>query len=261
MWTIAPSRVLRALRRIRRQQHRRLRFSESTNLMTPTTRKRDIFPMTQRTWIGRQLASGSAGLDLATRRVMEIYAKPLKIYCLGSSYRRLGDAEEIVAGFFADRLSRPQFLRRWMESGRPLRFWLIVGFKHYCLELAKARKRGHVAHELYDASVTNTNTPDDVFHRESALSMIREALRSAELDCRANGLEEHWRIFLRHHLDGRDYGAISEEFGVDRRRAAVMARTAANKFKGALRDLIAWEGAAPAEIDLEIRSLMEAASL
>jgi len=41
------------------------------------------------------------------------------------------------------------------------------------------------------------------------------------------------------------------------RRAGVMARTASNKFKDALRELVGWPGATAEEIDEEIHSLMQ----
>ena len=55
-------------------------------------------------------------------------------------------AKELVLGVATnreeiDRLERDGYLARWLQSGRPLRYWLIVGFKHFLLEESRRRKR------------------------------------------------------------------------------------------------------------------------
>jgi len=219
--------------------------------------QRDVFPTTQRTWIGRQLAGADAGRGAALEHVMEVYAAPLAVYCRGCSLRWLGDPDDLVRGFFADRLSRPAFLDRWLQSGRPLRYWLIVGFKHFLLEQARARRRerGPAEPERLEAA---GSAADQEFDRACAQSLVRTALTAAHDACRHADQLDHWTIFRAHFVEGMDYAQVAAQHGVDRRRAAVMARTAATKFKSALRDAIGWEAASAEEIDSEIRSLMEA---
>ena len=62
-----------------------------------------------RTWIGDRLAGGCA--SAVNRHIMDVYARPLKIYYMGTSDRWLGEADDIIQGFFADRLAREDFLR------------------------------------------------------------------------------------------------------------------------------------------------------
>ena len=52
--------------------------------------------------------------------------------------------------------------------------------------------------------------------------------------------------------------SVIEQLGFKERRAAVMARTAFGKFRRALRELVSWPGADTAEVDKELRDLMEA---
>ena len=225
--------------------------------MAQETRTRDVFPVTQRTWLGRALVRGREGLSEANRHIMEVYAHPLKVYYLGSSFRSLGEPDDVVQGFFADRLARDGFLDRWMESDRPLRYWLIVGFKHFLFERSREMKRGARAQALPDEIGVQTDEPETHFHREAALAIAAEAMRQAHDECEARGQGDHWGIFVRHYVDGQGYEAVGQEFGVTHRRAAVMARTAANRFRAALRELVSWNNAGADEVDAEIRSLLE----
>lgn len=104
---------------------------------------RQHFPDTERTFVLDQLEAG-CGRDLASY-VMRVYYEPLCIYSRATSYRDLGEAEEIVAGFFASRLSDPTWLDRWRaESCRrpmPLRRWLLNGLCFYMREEARRRRR------------------------------------------------------------------------------------------------------------------------
>ena len=90
-----------------------------------------------------------------------------------------------------------------------------------------------------------------------AVGLVRQAMELAEKECIEAGLGEHWRVFVRHHVDGRSYEELQSEFGLDEKRFKVMSRTAGNKFKASLRDLIRWRGASEEDVDIEIRNLME----
>lgn len=221
--------------------------------------KRDAFPSTQRTWLADRLQEGDAGLAHARRHVMDVYAHPLGVYYKGSSFRWLGEPDDMVRGYFADRLSREEYLEKWMHSGRQLRFWLIVGFKHYLLESARAKAKAERASLGQLESETSGDAgPEEAFHRESARAIASEAFRLASSACSEAGQGEHWDVFMRHHLEGRGYAAVAAEMGMTPERAAVMARTASNKYRAALRELVAWPGASRDEVDDEIQSLLEA---
>jgi DNA-directed RNA polymerase specialized sigma24 family protein len=211
------------------------------------------------TWLSARLRSGEAGRLDAGRHVMDVYAHPLRVYFLGSSFRALGDAEDMVNGFFADRLQRPHFLERWADSGRPLRYWLIVGFKHYLYETARAERRAD-AGQLAESINGDDSGPIRGFDREVGRALVAEAARRAEAQCLESNLAEHWDLFRRHFIDEAPFARVAPEFGVSPERAAVMARTAAHRFKRALRDMVAWEGATDEQVDQEIARLMEAVS-
>lgn len=222
-----------------------------------TPPRQDVFPATRRTWLLREMSQGGDGLALARGHVMETYAWPLSVYYRGSSFRTLGEADEVVHAFLADRLSRPAFLQDWADSGRPLRYWLITGFKHSLQERRRRERRDAHAALPEDSPEPAADGAERVFAREAARSVVARAAEAAADACAAAGLGEHWDIFRRHALGGAAYAAIAADLGVDERRARVMSRTAANKFRAALRQAIGWPGASDEDIEADIAALLE----
>ena len=230
--------------------------------MEPTAKpkaRKDAFPDTMRTWLGEQLGGDRAGLQSAREHIMRVYSEPLSVYIRGSSFRTLDDADDLVRGFFADRLSRDLYLQKWKESERPLRFWLIVGLKHYLLEEARRRRRDQHA-LLPDESpgADHDGGSDRAYLRAVAIEVVREAISRAAQGCQTDGLDDHWMVFRRHQLGGESYARIAEDMKILPSRASVMARTAATRFRAALLETVGWDGATSTEIEEELRSLMEA---
>jgi len=219
---------------------------------------RDAFPSTASTWLGERLEAGEAGLAEARRHVMSVYARPLRVYLLGSSFRSLGEPDELVDEFFAEALSNERFLQSWSLSGAPLRRWLMASFKNHLRNEARHRRRRRFGlRRLVQRRELSPPEPEAMFEREVGLAILRDALRRAEQSCAQAGLETHWRLFLRRRVDGLSSARIAIEFGVTERRALVMERTARAKLRSALRESAAWEGASPREIDRELETLAE----
>ena len=65
----------------------------------PATEKRK-FPQTARTWIEDHLVRGDAGQAEVNHHLMSVYADPLRAYLACTPYRSLGEAEDLVQGFF-----------------------------------------------------------------------------------------------------------------------------------------------------------------
>ncbi len=227
--------------------------------MTGAERMRDAFPVTAATWLVCQLDGGAEARSLALRHVMEVYREPLTVYCRGCSLSWVGESSDLVSGFFADRLSRDAFLDRWRESRRPLRFWLIVGFKHYLYEQARSTKRH--AHDrvpivIDDAGLGVDRAPDREFERACAVDIVRAALNRTAERCQTEGLADHWSVFVLHHVRGMSYAQVETRLGLPRARSAVMVRTVSKRFREEILGLVAWEGATSAEMERELADLM-----
>jgi hypothetical protein len=228
--------------------------------MSKKARRKDAFPATQMTWINARLDAGEAGRQEVKTHLMTAYADPLRIYLLGSSFRTVGEPDEIINGFFANRLSRDDYLDGWRQSGKRLRRWLINGLIFYIKEEFRRRKRGETTFSTgIQGSLEAPEDQHEAFDRAWAASIVRIAMVEAGEKCQEEGLEAHWDIFVRHHIQQQPYALCCQDHGVDPARAAVMARTAAARFRDAVRRQISMDGADDDSIDEELaglRSLM-----
>ena len=92
---------------------------------------------------------------------------------------------------------------------------------------------------------------------ESSVTVVAEAMRRSAEALEEEGMKAHWQIFVSHHVEGKPYEDICGGYGVDPRRAAVMARTASRRFRQALRDVVAWPGATETQVDAELQAIVE----
>jgi hypothetical protein len=207
-------------------------------------------------WIDDRLAGGELGREQINGHIMAVYRWPLRVYFMGTRDRWLGEPEDVVDGFFADRLARANFVPDWRKSGLKLRHWLINAFCFYLREMKRARQRN--AHEELPAVDEPAVSADELHQldREYIASVVREALAQAEGECERQGLGQHWRVFSLHFTQERPYDQFVNDLGIDAARAVVMARTAKKKFQAAIREIVARDSQA-GDVDQEIRSLLE----
>jgi DNA-directed RNA polymerase specialized sigma24 family protein len=217
----------------------------------------DVFPSTRHTWLQQEMLRGPQGRSAVNAYLMDTYAHPLRVYYLGTNARWLGEPEDVIGGFFASRLGREEFLDKWHASGLRLRRWLMNAFCFYLMEMRRQRRRD-AAVELSAEPVTFTGDPQVAVDRAAVVAFVRKAMEEARAACVREGLEPHWRVFLRHHVDAVSFRQLAVEFDVDPARAAVMSRTATRKLRAALRDVLERDGVPPDEIDQEIHVLLEA---
>lgn len=223
---------------------------------TAIVAKRDVFPTTQRTWIDRVMTPELQDRDALNRHIMAVYSAPLTVYFHGSGCRGLGDAKEVVAGFFADRLAREGFLEGWQRSDLKLRRWLMNAFSFYLSELRRKQKRDRrTSGELLEHP-EDKSAPERSADRAFGESVVAEAIRLAAEHCTQNGMADHWGIFYRHTCDDVPYASLAADFRITAARAAVMARTASRHFRRALRDLIVRDGADEEDVDTELKALL-----
>lgn len=222
---------------------------------------KEAFPATQMTWINARLDEGQQGRRDVGTHLMEVYAEPLRIYLLGSSFRSAGEPEDLINGFFANRLARDDYLDGWRSSEKRLRRWLINGLIFYIKEEFRRQKRGGATlSEEVEASLEDPADQYRAFDQAWAASIVRRAMSEASTRCKEEDLEAHWDIFVRHHVQQQPYATCCKEHGVDAARAAVMARTATTRFREAVRQQVSLDGADESTIDDELaglRSLLE----
>lgn len=238
----------------------------------------DPFPSTDATWMHGELAAGEDRRRALRSVVMARYFEPLRVYVKGSSFRDIGESAELVSAFFVSRFARDDYLDAWQQSGMTLRRWLVNGLILSIREEIRRRKRAarRGSQNVRDASGNGrrNSMPTDAdgepidlldwvespepeaviaFERAWALSILREACEEVETICRADGEEAMWVLFRRHFIDGIHYAALVEETGFEPARAAVVARTVANRVRASLRRLISRDGIPADEVEDELR--------
>ena len=239
-------------------RHSRLRDASCLQDDRLGTMKIDHFQSTLGTWILQELAKGPQGRLNVNQHVMETYAWPLKVYFMGSSWRGVGEPDDILNGFFASRLSMEQFFAKWSASGLRLRRWLMNSLLFYLKELRHVRHDAPLSDEIVDDSNESSQDPASQFDREAAIAFVRQALVRTEAHLTDEGMQAHYRMFLRHHLDGAGLRDVSSEFGIDAARAGVMVRTARRRFEAELTQVLMIDGVPENDIEEEIQSLLQA---
>jgi hypothetical protein len=201
----------------------------------------DVFPQTLTAWIRDRLIAG--GRREVNRHVMDVYALPLRVYYLGTRDQSLGEPDEVIQGFFADRLGRAEFFAQWQSSNLPLRRWLINGFNFYLKELRRANRRNRATGEESDELPTFEGEPGAAMELAFLVSIVRTSLHHVQRECDSTGLQKHWTSFFEHFCLERPYADIARDLEVDPARAMVMARTVRHKFQAEVRRSMSIDGA------------------
>lgn len=228
----------------------------------------DHFPSTHDTWIGDQLqivAAGSqadareAALQLRTH-IMARYREPLLAYAGASSFRSLSSPEDLVHGFFAERLADLAYLRNWRDSRMKLRRWLCNGLLLHMFDIAQRRKRDARAvdeagkraqHDRADEPAA-----DRAFERAWARGVIERAAHATESALRADGRHDAWRLFTRHVVDGLTQIAAGAEAGLAEGETKARIRLAVRRLRDAVAAELVADGVPLAEVQAETDAIV-----
>jgi len=228
----------------------------------------DHFPSTHQTWIVDQLRVVDRGspADVAEAaqqlrtHVMVRYREPLLAYAAASSFRTLSTPEDLVHGFFAERLHDVAYLRTWTGTGMKLRRWLCNGLLLHMFNEAKKRKRDaravDAAAEALRQSPPEQPAADRAFDRAWARGVIERAVAATEQSMRAEGREDAWRLFARHAIDGVSQVAAASEAGFSEGEAKARLRLAVRRFRDAVAAELITEGVPPAEVQAEAEAIV-----
>lgn len=170
------------------------------------------FPSTRWTLIARISGGDPAEREAALAEVCALYWPPVYAF-IRSQGHPPHDAEDLTQGFFATFLKRDHFSGRTRESGR-LRSYVLSSVKHFLVSearMAKRQKRGGGSRPLsLDAGegearcqtveATDLRSPDLLFERQWAATLLENALLRLQENYRAKGKEPLFarlRPFLR----------------------------------------------------------------
>jgi len=189
--------------------------------------------------------------DLCTR-----YWEPTYAYVRRCGFDR-ADAEDLTQAFFGRLLEHRDFAQADPRRGK-FRSFLLGALKHFLSnerDRAQAKKRGGgLEHVSIDVAVAeDALTPDQVFDKQWALAVIDGAMRAL----REAGEAEHLMPFL---TGEQSYAALAAERNVSEGALRVAVHRLRRRFRDQLRRVVEETVDDRADVDGEIRFLIDAVS-
>jgi RNA polymerase sigma-70 factor (ECF subfamily) len=210
----------------------------------------------------------------ALETLCRTYWYPLYAYA-----RRCGqnpeDAKDLVQGFFAYLLSRHALRFADPLKGR-FRSYLLSSLKHFWSaqeERARAQKRGGgkpvvsldetVAEGRYRLEPRDDWTPDRLYEREWALTLLEQARSRLQAEYAASGradLYERLKQFPFGEQGERSFAVVSQEVGMTEAALKSAVHRMRQRYQELVREVVAQTVADPAELEDEVRHLLEVVS-
>jgi RNA polymerase sigma-70 factor (ECF subfamily) len=230
------------------------------------------FATTQWQLVRSAAATPSAAARAALAELCERYWYPLY-----SFVRRRGhepdEAADLTQAFFVKLLEGDAISQATPERGR-FRSFLLASLSHFIANhwrAERAQKRGGgnlVSLELnfedgesrYLLEPAHEQTPERIFARRWALTLLQQALEALRAELVAAGKEQQFLV-LRGYLDDSNhatYQAAAEQLGISEVAVRVAVHRLREKYRRQLRAQVAQTVETEAEIDEELQDLLKA---
>jgi RNA polymerase sigma factor (sigma-70 family) len=213
--------------------------------------------------------TSSSDADEALATLCETYWFPLYGY-LRNRGHGAEDAQDLTQAFFARLLEKHAISQADPARGR-FRSFLLASLKHFAAnerERGRAGKRGGGipaislgvadAEGRYQLEASSNETPERIFDRRWASTLLARALTRLEADTSEEGRRQ-WFEALRIYLTGDQpeltYAETAARLGMSEGAVKVAVHRLRRKFRDLVRDEIAQTVAAPEDIDDELRHL------
>jgi len=229
------------------------------------------FQTTNWTLVVRAGNGDSTGARDALAALCEAYWYPVYAFIRRQGYSA-ADAEDLTQGYFT-RFIEKQFVKDLKPEAGRFRAFVLASVRHFLSnerDRDRAQKRGGgrppssldgpTAEERYALEPVNPVTPESIFERAWASAVVDRALaRLANEVARAEGIERFDQ--LKAHLTGEDepstYRDLAAEWGVGESAVRVSVHRLRKRFGRLLREEVAATVADPADVDAELRYLLE----
>jgi RNA polymerase sigma factor (sigma-70 family) len=217
-------------------------------------------------------AEESQATRAALSVLCQIYWYPLYAFC-----RRRGagrhEAQDLVQGFFAQLLEKGFVAAADRERGR-FRTFLLTTFRRHVSKVREhdtAQKRGGGRTVLsfdfedgegrYKLEPEDNRTPEAIFERRWALTLLARTLEALREQFRQAGREDRFEV-LKEYLDGGgkppSHREAGERLGLSEGAVKVSVHRLRKQYRALLRAEISQTVADPDAIDDEIRHLVQA---
>lgn len=225
-------------------------------------------------WSVVLLAGGSTSPDAqaALAQLCQTYWYPLYAYA-----RRRGhnehDAKDLVQGFFAQ-LFEHQSIRRVARDRGKFRSFLLGSLNFFIADqrdLARAQKRGGGreivsidetdAEGRYGLEPVDERSPDQIFERRWAMTVLEQVLAVLEKEYRASNkakLFGELRFFLLGDKSHGTYAEVGSRIGLSEAAVKMAVSRLRQRYRELFREVIAQTVAEPGDVEEEIRHLLAA---
>jgi len=210
----------------------------------------------------------------ALSELCQIYWRPLYVFLRKQGYRQ-EDAQDLTQGFFVHLIESRTYAHADREKGR-FRSFLLGGLKHFIADArdrrcAAKRGGGILMQNLDESAIAEAEAqiaratkrqPDEVYDREWATSLLREALHRLTQECALSGKAE-LLAYMTPYLAAPEESAIPyEEMAQQSHRPIATLRSDVARlrarYRAILREEVRSTVAEPAEVDEELRYLCRA---
>ena len=199
-------------------------------------------------------------------------------YPLYAFLRRKGqspeEARDLTQEFFVDRVINRRVLRGVEAGGARFRSWLLACLENFTAnhwQKNQAQKRGggfeHLSLDFQDAEgrylhePADFRTPDRLYERAWALTLLNRALEQVRSDHERDGKSEQFEA-LKEFLPGeeshRTYADVARTLGKTEESIKMAVSRLRQQYGRQLREEIKRTVSQPGEVDAELRSLLEA---
>jgi RNA polymerase sigma-70 factor (ECF subfamily) len=212
------------------------------------------------------------GADEALASLCETYWYPLYAY-LRTRGRNADEAQDLTQAFFARILEKKSMRHADPARGR-FRAFLLTSLKNFAAnerDRDMASKRGggipmlplefESAEGRFQREPASDETPETIFDRRWAVTVLERALTRLEAETVRNGKAEHFDR-LKPHLVGEQphvsHAETGSVLGMSEGAVKVAVHRLRRQFRDLVRDEIAQTVSSPEEIDGELRHLWSA---
>lgn len=236
--------------------------------MTDPLKPRDYFATTHWSVVLAAGRSDATRARAALEKLCQTYWYPLYAYVRRRGYRA-PDAEDMTQGFFARLLELESLADVRREKGK-FRSFLLAAMNHYLSDerdRALAKKRGvqrtisldsHVAETRYGGEPADTTTPERLFERQWALTLLETVVQRLRGEYESGGKRElfmHLRFAITGEKSTVPYAALATQLGLSEEAVRVAVHRLRRRYRQLLREEIAHTVTTDEEIADELQSL------
>jgi RNA polymerase sigma-70 factor (ECF subfamily) len=232
----------------------------------------DIFATTRWTLVLAAGRPGAPQADVALEELCRIYWYPLYAYVRRLTPTR-EDAEDLTQSFFARFLEKNYLEKLGSEKGK-FRAFLLASLKHFLAnewDRARCQKRGggvgnlsldwHTADTKYQFTVADGLSPDRLYDRAWAITLLERVIARLRQDAAAEGKSEQFdqlKPFLTVGAATIPYAQAAAGLGLAEGAVRVAVHRLRRRYREVLREEIAQTLSDQAQAEEELRSLFAA---